>query len=82
MLIPCKVERHAGVCLLITFPGHPGMSVLFQADSDQASFAYACGICASSWPLDPSYVACEPTDITMCPDDYLEVAEMEVDHVA
>lgn len=77
MLIPCKVERHAGVCLLITFPNRPERSLLLQSDSDQASFANSCGICDSSNPLDQSYVDCEPTDITQCPDDYLDIADID-----
>lgn len=77
MIVPCKVERHAGVCLLITFPDHPGKSLLLQADIEQSSFACACGICESSWPLDQSYVDCEPTDIVECPDDYLDIAEYD-----
>lgn len=79
--VPCEVEEHC-TAWLVTF--EDGRTLLLQTDYDQASFAVACGVVDSTpdWDGRPStlpepeqFYSLDCTDITHCPDCYLDIAE-------
>lgn len=59
---------------------HEGLELYFQSDVDQASFMQSCGYGTPDWDgdavSDPAYVDFDPTVITQCSDEYLDVAEI------
>lgn len=67
----CKVETHAEVCLLVTFPDHPRKSLLLQGD-DRYCFGVNCGIPALGVEDTGDW-----TDIENCPAEYLDVADID-----
>ena len=71
----CLVEQY-GPCLLVTF--NDGKTLLLQSDTDQAAFAFSCGLIPDGSPLSQEWIDCDPTNITSCPDDYYSIARYDI----
>lgn len=78
-MIPCTVT-YEHTSYNVQFEN--GKSLFLQSDWDQAAFAVSCGLIKApdNWDGVPSKLGkawedCELSDITACPDDYLEQAK-------
>ncbi|HXJ62000.1 MAG TPA: hypothetical protein VNU68_35630 [Verrucomicrobiae bacterium] len=80
-MVSCSVQSHYSAWL-VTFEDNS--TLLLQSDYDQAAFAVHCGAikAPADWDGLPSklgedWASFDPSTITYCPDDYLDVAEPE-----
>lgn len=75
-MISCKCSWQFGGCLLVTFPNHPGKSVLIQTTTDLLAFIDNCELLPPGHPATPSerLSAFAPDDVERCPAEYLDVA--------
>ena len=80
-MVPCSVTSHY-CSYIVEF--QDGRSILLQTDYDQASFAVHSGyiVAPKDWDGCPSklgkaWIDFDMTDICQCPEDYLDIAEVE-----
>ncbi len=69
--IPCCVNT-TSIGWWLTFPAYPQAGLLLYTPQERADFAQACGEISLA---DPSYLeGVEPTEIALCPIEYLDKA--------